>query len=145
MKDIINIELNKIIGNSFNYKGDDLYFERFKEISTGKICVFTHKSTLHFYESEIEVFLQELTECKVENFRDKALVAENTKALAGYTPSAENVEMKATLMEMLAKVKQNPSAIPQAKSACDIVNTMINIQKTELDMIKFVTHKKHQV
>ncbi|RUT68664.1 hypothetical protein D0817_20095 [Flavobacterium cupreum] len=141
MKDKINIELNKIIGKSFNYNGEDLYFERFKEISTGKICVFTHKSTLHFYESEIEGFLKNLTDCKVENFREKALVSQNTKALSGYTPSAENVEMKATLMEMLAKVKSNPNAIPQAKATCDIVNTMINIQKTELDMIKMVSDK----
>ncbi len=138
MKDTINIEINKLLGKSYNYKNEDLYFESFKEITTGKICITTHKKTLTFFESEIPEFLEELKECKSLDFRDKALVSQNTRALAGYTPSAENVEMKATLMEMLSKVKSNPEAIPQAKAACEIVNTIVNVQKTELDMIRMV-------
>ncbi len=142
MKDTTNIALNKIVGTSVRYREEDLYIERFKEISTGKICIFTHIRVLHINEDEVEDFLSSLTEPVSKNFRDKAIVASNTKALNGFTPSAENVEMKATLMEMLSKVKANPTAIPQAREACNIVNTMVNLQKTEIEMIKMVQGKK---
>jgi len=143
MTDLINHALNKVVGTSKNYEGHDIYIERFKEISTGKICIYTHRSTLHFLESEIEEkFLNQLNEPKSPDFRDKALVNQNTKALAGYTPSAENVELKASLMEMLAKVKGNPVAIPQAKAVCEIAGVMIDLQKNELEMIKMVNKFK---
>lgn len=142
MKDSINIALNRIVGLSKNYKGEDYYFERFKEISTGRICVYTHKTPLHFYESEITEFLESLTDPISKDFKEKALMHQNTKALHGYTPSAENIEIKSTLMEMLAKVKSNPVAIPQAKAVCEIANTMVKIQRTELDMVRMIAKSK---
>lgn len=138
MRNDINIALNKIVGLSKNYKGQDYYFERFKEISTGKICIYTHLTPLHFYETEIEEFLNSLTDPVSKDFRDKALVSQNTRMLQGYSPSAENIEIKAALMETLAKVKTNPVHIPEAKAVCEIVNTMVNVQKTELEMIKII-------
>ena len=142
MKDTINIAINKIIGQSLHYNGSDYYFERFKEISTGKICIYTHRGILHFEEHEIEGFLASLTEPKSKDFRDKDIVSINTRNLQGYTPSAENIELKATLMEMLTKVKNNPAAIPQAREVCAIANAMVNIQKTELEMLKMIGGKK---
>ncbi len=144
MKDSINIALNKIVGLSKNYNGEDYYFERFKEISSGRICIFTHKTPLHFSELEIPEFLESLTDPISKDFKDKALMHQNTKALNGYTPSAENVELKSTLMEMLAKVKGTPAAIPQAKAVCEIANTMINIQKTELEMVRMISRSKEK-
>lgn len=131
--------LDKIIEKSFNYKNEDLFFESYKGLSSGKICIITHLKTFNFLESEIPAFIEELKEINNPDFRENAIVSQNTKALAGYTPSAENVDMKATLMHLLAKVKVDPAAIPQAKAACEIVNSIVNVQKTELDMIKMIT------
>lgn len=139
MKETTTVRLNTIVGKSFNYKNEDLFFENFKELSSGKICIITHLKTFNFLESEIPMFLDELKEIKNPEFRENAIVSQNTKALAGYTPSAENADMKATLMHLLAKVKVDPAAIPQAKAACEIVNSIVNVQKTELDMIKMIT------
>lgn len=143
MKDSINRDLNKLVGTSKRYDGKDIYIESFKKLSSGKICVLTHTGTFPFLESEIyEKFIDQLEEVKVPDFKDRAVVSQNTRALAGFTPSAENIELKASLMEMLAKVKGNPNAIPQAKSVCEIAGTMINIQKNEMEMIRMVNKLK---
>lgn len=86
--------------------------------------------------------MNSLTEPKSKDFRDKELIANNTRNLQGYTPSAENIELKATLMEMLTKVKNSPEAIPQAREICAIANSMVNIQKTEIEMLKMIGGKK---
>lgn len=141
MTDLINTRLQKIVGTSIHYKGKDHFIERYKTISSNKICVFTHLETLTFFESEIEAFLDIITDPKDKDFRTKELVSPISKQLSGYTPSAENVEMKATLMEMMARVKANPVAIPQAREICGIVNTMVKIQKSEIDLIKLTLNK----
>lgn len=62
--------------------------------------------------------------------------------VSNYKPTAENAMVKATLMDMLKKVSASPSAIPQAKAVCDIANTMVNIQKNEIQMIQMVNKIK---
>lgn len=140
MTDLINTRLQKIVGTSINYKGKDHFIERYKAISSNKICVFTHLETLTFFESEIENFLDTITDPKDKDFRSKELVSPVSKQLAGFVPSQENVEMKASLMEMMARVKASPEAIPQAREVCAIVGTMVKIQKSEIDLIK-LAHK----
>lgn len=142
MRDNTIINLNKINGKSVHYKGEDLVIEGFKEISTGKIIIHTHKRVLTFMENEIDDFLDQITEPKQKDFREKDLVHQNTKMLQGFTPSAENVELKASLMEMLSKVKTNPTHIEQAMAVCKIADTMVNIQKTELNMIQMLNGKE---
>ncbi len=144
MTDIINTRLQKIVGSSIHYKGKDHFIERYKSISSNKICVFTHIETLTFFESEIELFLDTITDPKDKDFRSKELVSPISKQLAGFTPSAENVEMKATLMEMMARVKTSAAAIPQAREICGIVDAMVKIQKSEIDLIKLTHNKKKQ-
>lgn len=48
----------------------------------------------------------------------------------------------ATPMDMLKKVSTSPNAIPQAKAVCDIANTMVNIQKNEIQLIQMVNKIK---
>jgi len=142
MTDLINNRLSMIVGKSINYKGKDHFIQRYKSIYTGKICVFTHLETLTFFESEVEAFLDEITDPKDKDFRTKELISPVSKQLQGFVPTAENIEMKATLMEMLAKVKANSNAIPQAQAACQIVNTMVSIQKAEIELIKLSQQNK---
>lgn len=136
MTDIQNNRLSMLVGKTVTYKGKEHFIQRYKSISTGKICVFTHLETLNFFPSEIEAFLENVSEPKEKDFRSMQLVSPVSLALSSYQPSAENVELKASLMEMLAKVKTNPEVIPQAKAVIDIANAVVNIQKTELEMIK---------
>ena len=142
MTDFINNRLTKIVGTSVNYKGKDHFIERYKSISTNRICVFTHVETLTFFESEIETFLDSITEPKDKDFRTKELVSPVSKQLAGFVPSAENIEMKASLMEMMARVKADANAIPQAREVCSIVNAMAKIQKYEIEIIKLTVKKE---
>lgn len=136
MTDIIVNQLSKITGTTVHYKGKDHFIERFKKISTGKIVVYTHIETFNFHDHEIEQFISELSEPKIPVTQNNKLEKQTSKGVIGYSPSAENVEIKATLMEMLAKVKANPENIPTAKAVCSIVKTMVDVQKTELEMIK---------
>lgn len=62
--------------------------------------------------------------------------------VSGYNPTAENVLVKNALMDMLKKVSTSSSAIPQAKAVCDIANTMVNIQKNEIQLIQMVNKNK---
>ncbi|PIF33013.1 hypothetical protein CLU81_3583 [Flavobacterium sp. 9] len=62
--------------------------------------------------------------------------------VSNYKPTKENAIVKETLMEMLKKVSTNPGMIPQAKAVCDIANTMVNIQKNEIQMIQMVNKIK---
>lgn len=62
--------------------------------------------------------------------------------VSNYKPTAENAIVKETLMDMLKKVSTNPGMIPQAKAVCDIANTMVNIQKNEIQMIQMVNKIK---
>lgn len=144
MTDLVNNRLSMLVGKSIHYKGKDHFIERYKNISSGKICVFTHLETLTFLDSEVETFLDEITDPKDKDFRTKELVSPVSKQLQGFAPSAENIEMKATLMEMLSKVKANANAIPQAQAACQIVNTMVTIQKAEIELIKIANSKNNK-
>lgn len=136
MTDIVNNRLSMLVGKTVTFKGKEHFIERYKSISTGKICVFTHLETLTFLDSEVELFLNEVSDPKDKDFRTTALVSPVSNMLSRYQPSAENVELKASLMEMLAQVKKSPEKIEQAKSVVSIANTMVNIQKTEIEIIK---------
>lgn len=66
----------------------------------------------------------------------------NNIEVMNYKPTAENALVKESLMDMLKKVSASPSAIPQAKAVCDIANTMVNIQKNEIQLIQMVNKIK---
>lgn len=135
------ITLNNLITKTVKYKNESLIIDRFKEISTGRVVVFTHLKTLTFTYEELESFLNEIEETKPI---DKQLIAsgQTSKMLSGYTPSAENLEIKSSLMEMLHRVKKNPDEIPTARAVCQIADTLVNIQKSELEAIKFIKEKE---
>lgn len=62
--------------------------------------------------------------------------------VSNYQPTKENVKVKEALMNMLDKVSTNTAFIPQAKAVCDIANTMVNIQKNEIQLIQMVNRVK---
>lgn len=70
------------------------------------------------------------------------IVEPNNLEISNYKPTKENALVKETLMEMLKKVSLSPNMIPQAKAVCDIANTMVNIQKNEIQLIQMVNKIK---
>jgi hypothetical protein len=62
--------------------------------------------------------------------------------VSNYRPNKENIIIKDALMDMLKKVSQSQHAIPQAKAVCDIANTMVNIQKNEIQLIQMANKLK---
>lgn len=133
MESSIKARLEALVGTTVHYEKQNVKIEKFKEIA-GNICIVTDVRSFQFYPNEIE-----------ESFLNKILPP---KTPGTYTPPsvlekkafvelpAENISIKTTLMEALDKVKTDPSFLNQAKSICEITNTIVNVQKLEIEMIK---------
>lgn len=86
----------------------------------------------------------EQLECTNENslITTETTEESNDVAVSNYRPTKENTIVKEALMDMLKKVSSSPHAIPQAKAVCDIANTMVNIQKNEIQLIQMANKLK---
>lgn len=129
-------ELDAIIGKDFNYKGKNITIEKYKRVG-GNVVVFA-PGPLNFFESEIPFFIEMLqptadkpNQLATQNARPKT----QGPLMINYEPSAENAEIKLTLMETLRKVKADPSYIPQAKAVTEVVRSLVDIQKNEIQFL----------
>ena len=135
----ISKQLDELINQTILFQGQNLKIEKWKLVG-GNYCIVTNARTLQFYPSEIQL-----------NFLDKYEDEQAADIIRKFTPPAtspplkpqvailipkENETMKETLLDIMKKVKEDPTFLAQAKVICEITNTMVNVQKTELDMIK---------
>jgi hypothetical protein len=136
----IRNQLDALLGKEFNYKGKIIIIERYKEVGGTNTVVFTPKP-LNFLNSEIPEFLEDLYDPSYKA-KNEAQVFVPKKELVTFEPTAENKVIKATLMETLEKVKNDPTYIPQAKSVCEVVGSLIDIQKNEIQMLGIINKFK---
>ena len=135
----ISKQLDELVNQTIFFQGQNLKIEKWKLVG-GNYCIVTNARTLQFYPSEIQL-----------NFLDKYEDEQAADIIRKFTPPAtspplkpqvailipkENETMKETLLDIMKKVKEDPTFLAQAKVICEITNTMVNVQKTELDMIK---------
>lgn len=130
MDNSIREKLEQLVNKEVAYEGTIHKISKYKEIG-GNICVVTDKRTFQFYPNEIQ---KEFLDRIFQHNTSADLVVKNEPP-AIVVPE-ENKTIKELLMEAIKKVNEDPNFIKQAKSICDIANTMVNIQKAELDILR---------
>lgn len=133
MDNATKIQLDSFIGATVHYEKQNIKIEKYKEVA-GNICVVTNVRTFQFYPEEIQSkFLDKISDAKEEGSFIPPTEIEKKSFVA--LPE-ENITVKNTILEMLDKIKKDPSSIEQAKAIFLGVNTLVNVQKTEIEMIK---------
>ena len=133
MDNATKIQLDSFIGATVHYEKQNIKIEKYKEVA-GNICVVTNVRTFQFYPEEIQSkFLDKISDAKEEGSFIPPTEIEKKSFVA--IPE-ENITVKNTILEMLEKIKKDPSSIDQAKAIFLGVNTLVNVQKTEIELIK---------
>lgn len=146
-------KLNLLIDKKFNYKDKIITITKWKRVGTTYV-VFSDKQTYNFFESEIDLFIDNLLPVRVklkEGVLEKIQLElknvsiqvkkdelnpnkmeENEKNIV---PIQEN-DLSVILYDTIDKVKKDKNYIGQANAICNIVTQMINIKKLELQLKK---------
>ena len=133
MDNATKIQLDALVNSTVHYEKQNIIIKKYKEIA-GNICVVTDARTFQFYPEEIQSkFIDKISDAKEEGSFDPPTEIEKKTFVA--LPE-ENTTIKQTLLDTLKKVKEDPSFLLQAKAICEITNTMVNVQKMEIELIK---------
>lgn len=135
-------KLNALIGIEYSYKGKNITIEKVNIVSSGNIVIHASGRVLcNLFPSEIDDFIEELFEPLDKDLK-QTQIAVGKNEMVIFEPTKESTEVKETLLEVLRKVKTDPSFIPQAEAVCNVVNQIVNVQKTEIQMLNLVNKRK---
>lgn len=127
----IKDKLDALVGTTVKFAGDNYHVQKWKIIG-GNYCVVTDKRTLQFYPDEVQrKFLNVIASPDQVAPKQEQVYTSNQLVI----PS-ENSTIKESLLEVLKRVKDDPGYIDQAKGVCNVVNTLVSIQKVEIEMHK---------
>ena len=148
-------KLNLLIDKKFSYKDKIITITKWKRVGTTYV-VFSDKQTYNFFESEIDLFIDNLLPVRVklkEGVLEKRQLElknvsiqvkkdelnpnkmeENEKNIV---PIQEN-DLSVILLDTIQKVQKDKSYINQANAICNVVSQMINIKKLELQLARNV-------
>lgn len=148
-------KLNLLIDKKFNYKDKIITITKWKKVGVTYV-VFSDKQTYNFFESEIDLFIEELLPLRVklkEGVLEKRQLElknvsiqvkkdelnpnkmeENEKNIV---PIQEN-DLSVILLDTIQKVQKDKTYINQANAICNVVSQMINIKKLELQLARNV-------
>ena len=141
MTEDVYSRLEQLTGEEKYYQGNKITILSFKEINQ-TIVIKTKERTYVFTQIEIEDFFKDLKEVSGNN-KSVANINKDTSTnvtINGYQPTKENITLKSSLLEVLADVKKDPNEknMQKARSVCDIANTLVSIQKAEIQMINAI-------
>ena len=147
--------LDLLIDKKFNYKDKIITITKWKRVGTTYV-VFSDKQTYNFFESEIDLFIEQLQPVRVklkEGVLEKRQLElknvsiqvkkdelnpnkmeENEKNIV---PIQEN-DLSVILLDTIHKVQKDKTYINQANAICNVVSQMINIKKLELQLARNV-------
>lgn len=147
--------LDLLIDKKFNYKDKIITITKWKRVGTTYV-VFSDKQTYNFFESEIDLFIEQLQPVRVklkEGVLEKRQMElknvsiqvkkdelnpnkmeENEKNIV---PIQEN-DLSVILLDTIQKVQKDKTYINQANAICNVVSQMINIKKLELQLARNV-------
>ena len=120
-------KLNLLINQKFNYKNKIITIIKWKKVGITYV-VFTDKQTYNFYESEIDLFIEQLQPVRV-----KLKNMEHTPNTPN-TLSEKSTDLSEILLDTIQKVQKDKTYINQANAICNVVSQMINIKKIELQL-----------
>lgn len=128
-------QLDAVVGKEFLYCSRIVEITKWKKVGGTTIVIWIDDRPNNFYHSEAEEFLRALQPKPegVQTSKNKVQVSDHSENLP--VPK-ENQTIKETLLETLQKVKEDKAFIQQAKAVCEVVNQMVNVQKTEIQIIK---------
>ena len=132
-------KLNLLINQKFNYKNKIITIIKWKKVGITYV-VFTDKQTYNFYESEIDLFIEQLqpviVKLKEGVLEKRQLELKNMEVKQTYSNIEEKKEtdLSVILLDTIQKVQKDKTYINQANAICNVVSQMINIKKLELQL-----------
>jgi len=143
MQEEIKNKLDQIIDKSFLYGGKTITVKRYIQLSTGTIVIKTDSRSFSFFKIEIEEFINDLIPVKSvklpQSFRQIDNEAEQKLPAVpsfNYQKSENYIKIEKSLADMIDKVITDVSTIPQATALCNIANTIINLEKQQLNFLR---------
>ena len=135
-----------ILNKKVTYKSKAFTITNIKSVAN-KTVVSTDSQTFVFFPSEYIAFLEEvkLVTLDTREFRPHVTSQQQEAVktnLAIYEPTASQKKVQDALINMLDKVQNNVEYIPQAKAVCDIANTMVNMEKTQIQLMQLARQIK---
>ena len=123
------------------------------DVKHSNTVVFTNFRTLNIQNSNVQDFLDtiEVVDAVLsftpdaERVEKSVVSAEQKKmreTLSFFEPTEAQKEVQNALLTMLGKVMEDGTAIPQAKSVCDIANTMVNMEKSQIQLMQLARSKR---
>ncbi|WP_445720420.1 hypothetical protein [Flavobacterium sp.] len=134
-------KLNLLIDKKFNYKDKIITITKWKKVGTTYV-VFSDKQTYNFFESEIDLFIDNLIPVRVklkEGVLEKRQLELKNMENTPNTPntlSEKKNDLTDILYDTINKVKEDKNYIGQANAICNVVSQMINIKKLELQLAR---------
>lgn len=133
-------KLNLLIDKKFNYKDKIITITKWKKVGITYV-VFTDNRTYNFFESEIDIFIEQLQPVRVklkegvlQNRQLELKKMENTPNTLNTLPENKN-DLNDILLDTIHKVQKDKTYIGQANAICNVVSQMINIKKIELQLL----------
>lgn len=152
-------KLEKLKGASFTLGAWDAIDKKkyilnaFKE-NVGTTVLFTDTKTFNILNSDLPNFLEEIEVClqpetvfvpkKETVMKDVIAKRESQKVnLTIFEPTAVQNKTQDALSDMLDKVMAGEEgAIEKAKSVCEIANTMVNMEKSQIQLLRLANKMK---
>lgn len=138
MKPETREKIESLLNKTYEYKGKEITITSYKEVR-GQIVLFKENENLFgtFNYEQFQAFLNQIKEPS-----EKKVLLPTQQTFVEMLPQ-ENVQMKKSLLEMLELVTKDKAYTPQAQAVCNIANAMVNIQKTELQIIQAIKKNKN--
>lgn len=124
-------QLNELMNKTFVYKNKQITLLSYKQVNS-TIVISTSKQTINFLESELNQFYKDLelvTLPEAKSFKPSAQIVD-------YQKTEIHTKLESALSTMIDKVLDNKEAIPQATALCNITNSMVNLEKQQINFLK---------
>ncbi len=140
MNQEIKVTLDALIGKTYHKDNKKFTVKSYKQVNS-LIVLLTTNGTFNFYPKEVSPFIASLK--PVTNELPSAVTAtkpskkqELVIAAPVIGKTATHIKLETSLTDMIDKVLLSKDAIPQAAALCNIANTMINLEKQQVNLLK---------
>lgn len=141
ISDDIEQKLDDLIGREWMYNGRTVNVRGYT-IKDGEIRVKTENHPIVFPESKAGEELKNFLETEAGPGITKRGAKESNMAVQVFEHDSKQMSsLEEIIMDNIQKVKDDPKYVPQAKVITNNVNTMINLNKQKIEMIKEI--RKH--
>lgn len=144
-------QLQALVGNTIIFKGAKFKLISVKPVQKNHILK-TDKKTIVLNEFELIDFLKEaqiVTKTAKSPFQlpsddrhNMPMHRQDPIQLSIYEPTPAQKKVQDALLIMLDKVQEDKEHITQAKAVCDIANTMVNVERSQIELIKLSQNLK---